>query len=52
MLAATKILRGTPLFGRMFGIDQNDGLEEINSWPNLMIVTSFVWLAVAGLIGL
>jgi len=51
MLAATKILQRTPLFGRMLGVNQSDGLEEINSWPNLMIITSFVWLAVAGLLG-
>ncbi|MCC2112299.1 MAG: cbb3-type cytochrome c oxidase subunit I [Hyphomicrobiales bacterium] len=51
MLSATKILKNTPLFSRMFGVDERDGLEEINSWPALMIVTSFVWLAVAGLLG-
>ncbi|MDP6572461.1 MAG: cbb3-type cytochrome c oxidase subunit I [Rhodospirillales bacterium] len=51
MLSATKILRRTPVFNRMFAVDESDGLEEINSWPALMIVTSFVWLAVAGLLG-
>lgn len=51
MLSATKILQRTPLFSRMFSSDEDDGLEEINSWPSLMIVTSFVWLAVAGLLG-
>lgn len=52
MLTATKILQRTPIFNRMFGVDEKDGLEEINSWPALMIVTSFVWLVVAGLLGL
>jgi len=51
MLTATKILQGTPVFNRMFPVDEDRSLEEINSWPALMIVTSFVWLAVAGLLG-
>jgi cytochrome c oxidase subunit 1 len=36
----------------MFTVDKSSGLEEINAWPALMIMTSFVWLAVAGLLGL
>lgn len=51
MLTATKVLQRTPVFNRMFNVDESDGLEEINSWPALMIATSFVWLAVAGLLG-
>ena len=51
MTIATTILQRTPGFNRMFGVDKSDGLEEINSWPALIIVTSFVWLAVAGLLG-
>jgi len=51
MLTATKVLQRTPVFNRMFGVNEDDGLEEINSWPALMIVTSFVWLMVAGLLG-
>lgn len=51
MLTATKILQRAPMFERMFGGDASDGLEEINSWPALIIVTSFVWLFVAGLLG-
>jgi len=51
MLNATKILQHTPIFNRMFPVDESDGLEEINSWPALMIVTSFVWLFVAGILG-
>jgi cytochrome c oxidase subunit 1 len=35
----------------MFAMNDGDELEEINSWPALMILTSFVWLAVAGLLG-
>ena len=51
MLSATAIVQRTPLLGRMFNIDTNTGLEEISSWPGLMIMTSFVWLAIAGLLG-
>lgn len=51
MLSATKILRNTPLFNRMFAPEQGSDLEEINSWPALIIITSFVWLAIAGLLG-
>ncbi len=50
MLTPTKILQRTPLFNKMFRVE-NDALAEINAWPALIIVTSFVWLAVAGLLG-
>jgi hypothetical protein len=36
----------------MFAVDKSTGLEEINAWPALMIMSSFVWLVVAGLLGL
>ncbi len=52
MSIATGIVQNTPLFGRMFAVDKSSGLEEINAWPALMIMTSFVWLAVAGVLGL
>jgi cytochrome c oxidase subunit 1 len=52
MSIATTIVQNTPLFGRMFTVDRSTGLEEINAWPALMIMTSFIWLAVAGLLGL
>jgi cytochrome c oxidase subunit 1 len=52
MSIASTIVQSTPLFGRMFTVDRSTGLEEINAWPALMIMTSFVWLAVAGLLGL
>lgn len=51
MLNATKILQGIPVISRMFPVEKSDGLEEINSWPALMILTSFVWLFIAGLLG-
>lgn len=51
MLTATRILQSTPVFNRMFPVEKTAEYEEINSWPALMIVTSFVWLFVAGLIG-
>jgi cytochrome c oxidase subunit 1 len=52
MTIATAIVKGTPVFGRMFSVDTSTGLEEINAWPALMIMASFIWLAVAGLLGL
>ena len=52
MTIATAIIKGTPVFGRMFSVDKSTGLEEINAWPALMIMASFIWLAVAGLLGL
>ncbi len=52
MLTATKIIQRIPIFSRMFPVDDSLDLEEINSWPALMIVTSFVWLAIAVLLGL
>lgn len=52
MLNAVTVIQRTPLFGAMFSIDKSTGLEDINAWPGLMVMTSFVWLAVAGLLGL
>lgn len=52
MTIASTMVQGTPLFGAMFRVDKSTGLEEINAWPALMIMASFVWLAVAGLLGL
>ena len=48
MTIASTLIERTPLFGRMFAVDKSTGLEEINAWPALMIMASFVWLAVAG----
>jgi cytochrome c oxidase subunit 1 len=52
MTIASAIIARTPVFGPMFAVDKRSGLEEINAWPALMIMASFVWLAVAGLLGL
>ena len=52
MSIASTIVKNTPIFGRMFAVDKSTGLEEINAWPALMIMSSFVWLVVAGLLGL
>lgn len=52
MSIASTIVQNTPIFGKMFTVDKSTGLEEINAWPALMIMASFVWLAVAGLLGL
>jgi len=51
MLNVVTAIQRTPLFGSMFSVDESTGLEEINAWPSLMVMTSFVWLAVAGLFG-
>lgn len=52
MSIATTMIRRTPLFGRMFNVDTTTGLEELNAWPALMIMSSFVWMAVAVLLGI
>lgn len=52
MSIASTLIQRTPIFGRMFSVDKSTGLEEISAWPALMIMTSFIWLAVAGLLGL
>lgn len=52
MSIASAIVNNTPIFGKMFTVDKSTGLEEINAWPALMIMASFVWLTVAGLLGL
>lgn len=52
MSIASTIVQNTPIFGKMFSVDKSTGLEEINAWPALMIMASFIWLAVAGLLGL
>lgn len=52
MSIATTIVKSTPIFGKMFAVDKSTGLEEINAWPALMIMSSFVWLVVAGVLGL
>ena len=52
MSIASSIVQRTPVFGKMFSVDKSTGLEEINAWPALMIMASFIWLVVAGLLGL
>ncbi len=51
MVAATNIIQKVPVLGKMFKVDTSTGLEDISAWPALMVMTSFVWLAVAGLLG-
>ncbi|MCF8177278.1 MAG: cbb3-type cytochrome c oxidase subunit I [Sulfuritalea sp.] len=51
MSIASTLVQNTPIFGRMFSVDKSTGLEDINAWPALMIMASFIWLAVAGLLG-
>ncbi len=52
MQFATSLIQRTPIFGRMFKIDTSTGLEEINAWPALMMMASFIWLAIAVLLGI
>lgn len=52
MLSAAAAVQRIPIFGRMFSVDESTGLEEINSWPGLIVMTSLVWLVIAVLIGL
>ena len=52
MYMASKLVERTPIFGRMFKIDTSTGLEEINAWPALMMMASFIWLTIAILLGI
>lgn len=52
MLTASAIVHNTPFFGRMFDVDRSTGLEDINAWPSLMVMSSFVWLVAALVLGL
>ncbi len=52
MSTAIAIIDRVPLFGRMFNVDVSTGLKDINAWPALIVMTSFVWLAIAALLGL
>ena len=52
MSAASAIIQKTPIFGKMFKVDTKNGLEAINAWPALIVMTSFVWLGIAALLGL
>lgn len=52
MLLPTAMIRRTPIFGRMFNVDTSTGLEELSAWPALMLMASFLWLAIAILMGI
>ncbi len=52
MSFATSVVNNTPIFGKMIAVDKSTGLEDINAWPALMIMSSFIWLVVAGVLGL
>ena len=51
MSTAASMIQGTPILGKMFKANGNDELASINAWPSLIIMTSFVWLAIALLRG-
>jgi cytochrome c oxidase subunit 1 len=36
----------------MFDVDRSTGLEDINAWPSLMVMSSFIWLVAGLLLGL
>lgn len=48
----TSLVQRTPFFGRMMTPDESTGLGELNAWPALMIMSSFIWLAFAIVFGL
>ncbi len=52
MVTATSMIQRVPLFGRMFNVDTEHSLEEINSWPAMMIMASLIWLTAAVLLGI
>ena len=52
MSTAASIIQNTPILGKMFKVNGNDELTSINAWPSIIVKTSFVWLAIAMLLGL
>ena len=52
MSTAASIIQNTPILGKMFKVNGNDELTSINAWPSIIVMTSFVWLAIAMLLGL
>ena len=52
MSTAASIIQNTPILGKMFKVNGNDELTSINAWPSIIVMTSFVWLAIALLLGL
>ena len=52
MSTAASMIQGTPILGKMFKVNGNDELTSINAWPSIIVMTSFVWLAIALLLGL
>ena len=52
MVTATSMIQGVPLFGRMFSVDTEHGLEDINAWPAMMVMASLIWLSAAILLGI
>ncbi len=50
MSAAIKIIEKVPFFGSMFKVEDNE-LNPVNAWPSLIAMTSFIWLAIAAVLG-
>ncbi len=49
---ASTLVQKTPYFGRMMKPDESTGLGELNTWPALLIMSAFMWLALAIVFGL
>jgi len=52
MSLATSIVSSVPVFGRMFKVESEPELNDINEWPAAMIMASFIWFSVAMLLGI
>ena len=51
MSAAINIIDKVPFFGGMFRVQSNE-LNPVNAWPSLMAMTSFIWFAIAAILGI
>jgi len=52
MSLANSIVSSVPVFGRMFKVESEPELNDINQWPAAMIMASFIWFSVAMLLGI
>ncbi len=52
MSYATSMVAAVPVFGRMFKVESEAELEDINAWPAAMIMASFIWFFAAVLLGI
>lgn len=52
MSIPSTIVSSVPVFGRMFKLEGEPELHDINAWPAAMIMASFMWFSVAVLLGI